>query len=91
VTLFPESFGPIVTFIGFAVLILGGIGSYPGVIVGSLVIGFVVDGSIQLDLPIGTEKMAALRFVLIGLVIMAFMAFRPQGLFGKKEELNLDA
>jgi branched-chain amino acid transport system permease protein len=91
VTLFPDSFAPIVTFIGFAVLILGGIGSYPGVLVGSIVIGFIVDGSIQLDLPIGTEKVAALRYVLIGLVIMAFMAFRPQGLLGKKEELNLDA
>ena len=91
VTLFPDSFAPIVTFIGFAVLILGGIGSYPGVLVGSILIGFIVDGSIQLDLPIGAEKVAALRYVLIGLVIMAFMAFRPQGLLGKKEELNLDA
>jgi branched-chain amino acid transport system permease protein len=91
VTLFPDSFAPIVTFIGFAVLILGGIGSYPGVIVGSIIIGFLVDGSIQLDLPISTDKVAALRYILIGLVIMAFMAFRPQGLFGKKEELNLDA
>jgi ABC-type branched-subunit amino acid transport system permease subunit len=37
------------------------------------------------------DKVAALRFVVIGLAIMAFMAFRPQGIFGKKEELHLDA
>jgi branched-chain amino acid transport system permease protein len=27
----------------------------------------------------------------VGLIIMGMMAFRPQGLFGKKEELHLDA
>ena len=33
-TLFPENFEPIFTFVGFAILILGGIGSYFGVVVG---------------------------------------------------------
>ncbi len=89
-SLYPDDFQPIVTFIGFAVLILGGIGSYPGVIVGSILIGFIVDGTTLLDLPLDPEQVASLRFVLVGLVIMLFMAFRPQGLLGKKEELNLD-
>ncbi len=90
-TLFPENFEPIFTFVGFAILILGGIGSYFGVIVGSVVIGFIVSGTRFLDFPLEADKVAALRFVLVGLIIMGMMAFRPQGLFGKKEELHLDA
>ena len=90
-TLFPNKFEPIFTFVGFAILILGGIGSYFGVVVGSIVIAFIVSGTRFLDFPLDSDKVAALRFVVIGLLIMAVMAFRPQGLFGKKEELYLDA
>jgi branched-chain amino acid transport system permease protein len=90
-TLFPENFEPIFTFVGFAILILGGIGSYFGVVVGSVVIAFIVSGTRFLDFPLDADKVAALRFVVIGLIIMGMMAFRPQGLFGKKEELHLDA
>ena len=90
-SLFPGDFLPIVTFIGFAILILGGIGSYLGVIVASIAIAFVISGPRLLDFPIAAEKVAALRFVIVGLVIMAVMAFRPQGIFGKKEELYLDS
>jgi branched-chain amino acid transport system permease protein len=90
-TLFPNNFEPIFTFVGFAILILGGIGSYFGVVVGSVLIALIVSGTRFLDFPLDADQVAALRFVLIGLIIMAIMAFRPQGLFGKKEELHLDA
>jgi branched-chain amino acid transport system permease protein len=89
--LFPTNFEPIFTFVGFAILILGGIGSYFGVVVGSVVIAVIVSGTRFLDFPLDADQVAALRFVVIGLLIMAIMAFRPQGLFGKKEELHLDA
>lgn len=89
-SLYPENFEPIVTFIGFAILILGGIGSYFGVIVGSIVISFITSGVRFLDFPLSADKVAALRYVVIGLIIMAIMAFRPQGLFGNKQELHLD-
>jgi branched-chain amino acid transport system permease protein len=88
-TLYPQNFLPIVTFTGFAVLILGGLGSYAGVVVASVVVGFLVDGTVLIDFPIDPEKVAALRFVIIGLMIMLIMAFRPQGLLGRKEELHL--
>ncbi len=89
-SLYPENFEPIVTFVGFAILILGGIGSYFGVVLGSILISFIISGVRFLDFPLAADKVAALRFVVIGLIIMAVMAFRPQGLFGKKEELHLD-
>jgi branched-chain amino acid transport system permease protein len=90
-TRFPDNFEPIFTFVGFAILILGGLGSYFGVVLASIVIGFIVSGTRFLDFPLEADKVAALRFVLIGLIIMGMMAFRPQGIFGKKEELHLDA
>jgi len=90
-SLYPENFEPIVTFIGFAILILGGIGSYYGVVLASIVISFIVSGTRFLDLPLDADKVAALRFVLVGLIIMLIMAFRPQGIFGRREELHLDA
>lgn len=89
-SLYPENFEPIVTFIGFAILILGGIGSYFGVVLASILISFIISGVRFLDFPLSADKVAALRFVVIGLIIMGVMAFRPQGLFGKKEELHLD-
>ncbi|MGI9540140.1 MAG: branched-chain amino acid ABC transporter permease, partial [Miltoncostaeaceae bacterium] len=89
-TLFPENFEPIFTFVGFAILILGGIGSYAGSAVAAVVIGFIVLGTRFLDFPLDSEKVAALRFVVIGLIIMLMMIFRPQGIFGKKEELYLE-
>ena len=33
--------------------------------------------------------MASLRFAIVGLVLILLMAFRPQGLFGKREEMVL--
>ena len=35
------------------------------------------------------DKIAALRFILVGLVLIVLMAFRPQGVFGKREEMVL--
>jgi branched-chain amino acid transport system permease protein len=90
-SIYPENFEPIVTFIGFSILILGGIGSYLGVMAASVVISFIISGARFIDFPLEADKVAALRFVIIGLLIMLLMAFRPQGLFGKKEELHLDA
>lgn len=90
-SLYPEDFQPIVTFIGFSILILGGIGSYFGVVLASVVISFIVAGTRFIEFPIEADKVAALRFVVIGLIIMLIMAFRPQGIFGRREELHLDA
>jgi branched-chain amino acid transport system permease protein len=90
-TIYPENFEPIVTFIGFGILILGGMGSYLGTAIGAVVIGFIVAGTRFLDFPLAADKVASLRYVAIGLIIMLVMIFRPQGLLGKKEELHLDA
>jgi branched-chain amino acid transport system permease protein len=85
----PASFEPLFTFIGFVVLLVGGLGNYWAVPLASLVTWFVMDGSRQLSLPISSDNQAALRYIIIGLAIMLLMAFRPQGLFGNKQEMVL--
>jgi branched-chain amino acid transport system permease protein len=60
---------------GIAVIILGGLGSIPGTVVGGLIIG-LLDGFI----PLATTQYAA---SLIGFVIVILiLLFRPQGLWG---------
>jgi branched-chain amino acid transport system permease protein len=85
----PESFEPLFTFIGYAVLVLGGLASYWGVAVGALILWLVLEATRFVDLPLPAEKVAALRFVIVGVALILLMAFRPQGMFGKRQEMVL--
>jgi branched-chain amino acid transport system permease protein len=85
----PEAFLPVFTFIGYAVLVLGGLASYWGVAAGAIIMWTILEGTRFIDLPISAEREAAVRFIIVGLVLILLMAFRPQGLFGKKEEMVL--
>ena len=63
---------------GFAVAIIGGITSAPGVVIAGLLYGIIekfVDGYIS------TAAREAVGFSLVILVLMVF----PQGLFGRRE------
>jgi branched-chain amino acid transport system permease protein len=85
----PEAFLPAFTFIGFAVLVLGGLANYWGVAAGAIIMWTILEGTRFIDLPISAEREAAVRFIIVGLVLILLMAFRPQGMFGKKEEMVL--
>jgi branched-chain amino acid transport system permease protein len=88
-TIHPDDYEPIVTFFAFGVLILGGLANYKGVVVGAIVLWTLLEGTRFVELPISEEKTAALRFAIVGAVLIGLMAFRPQGLFGKREEMVL--
>ena len=75
----PHDYEPIVTFFAFGVLILGGLASYWGVAVGADPPLDPVEGTRFVELPISEEKTAALRFAIVGLVLILLMAFRPAG------------
>ena len=68
-----------VLLIAFAVVILGGIGSFYGAIIAAYLIGFVenigVVALINLDLPTSYRPAIAFSILIIMLI------FRPQGLF----------
>jgi branched-chain amino acid transport system permease protein len=85
----PDEFLPIVTFIGYAVLVMGGLANYWGVAIGAIILWTVLEGMRLVDLPLAGEKIAALRFIVVGMVLILLMAFRPQGIFGKREEMVL--
>jgi branched-chain amino acid transport system permease protein len=85
----PDEFLPIVTFIGYAVLILGGLANYWGVAVGAVILWTVLEGLRFLELPLSETRISALRFMILGIVLIGLMAFRPQGIFGKREEMVL--
>ena len=71
------------------IVILGGLGSYFGVIVGSVVLMTLLEGTRYVELPLAADKVAAIRFIIVGAVLILLMAFRPQGIFGKKQEMLL--
>lgn len=85
----PQAFEPQVSFIGWAVLILGGLASYGGVAAGAIVMWTLLEATRFVDLPFSDTQIASLRFIIIGLVLILLMAFRPQGIFGKREEMVL--
>jgi branched-chain amino acid transport system permease protein len=85
----PSEFEPLVTFFAYAVLILGGLASYWGLIVGSITLWTLLELTRFLDLPFDNTQIAALRFAIVGLVLILLMAYRPQGAFGKREEMVL--
>jgi branched-chain amino acid transport system permease protein len=87
--LVPDEFDPVFTIFGFVIVILGGLGSYFGVLVGSVVLMTLLEGTRYVELPLAADKVAAIRFIIVGVVLILLMAFRPQGIFGKKQEMLL--
>ena len=85
----PAQFEPLFTFLGYAVLVLGGLASYVGVALGAIILWTLLEATRFLDLPLAAEQVAALRFMLVGLALILLMAFRPQGMLGKREEMVL--
>lgn len=85
----PDSFQPLFTFIGYTILVLGGLASYAGVVVGTVIIWVLLEGTRFIDLPLSSDKIAPLRFMIIGLVLILVMVFRPHGILGKRQEMQL--
>jgi branched-chain amino acid transport system permease protein len=85
----PGSFEPLFTFIGFTILIIGGLASYLGVALGSIVLWTLLEATRFIDLPLAAEKVAALRFMIVGIVLILLVAFRPEGILGKRQEMVL--
>ncbi len=87
--LVPDEFDPVFTIFGFVIVILGGFGSYFGVLVGSVVLMTLLEGTRYVELPLAADKVAAIRFIIVGVVLILLMAFRPQGIFGNRQEMLL--
>lgn len=100
----PDSFNADFTFIAFTMLILGGAARILGPVVGAVLFWGALSaiGSILVRLASGdnplippsmmsTDQASNIRFMIVGLVLMLLMIYRPQGLFGDRKEIALDA
>jgi branched-chain amino acid transport system permease protein len=67
----PNGFNIIVSITALAVIILGGMGSIPGVVVGALVL---------IGIPNLLDEFQSYRLLIYGAVLVGIMILRPQGL-----------
>jgi ABC-type branched-subunit amino acid transport system permease subunit len=88
----PGNFVPMETFNAWIIVVLGGSASNVGTILGAFIIQSFYSGTrfMQDVVPLTSHQMGALRIMVIGLLLVIFMMHKPEGLLGKKEELNLE-
>ena len=98
----PDQYQNANTFLAYAALILGGAARVLGPVVGAMLLLFILqfadtglrtlinNGVIPEGLLTATD-VAAIRFVLVGIGLMLLLVFRPQGIFGDRREVMLDA
>ncbi len=88
---YPTSFEPLQTFNAWIIVVVGGAGNNPGTILGAIIF-WTYDAVTRFLLPqlgIDNARLSALRIMVIGLILMILVMWRPQGILGKKEELTL--
>ncbi len=100
----PSFFATDVTFFAYTVLLIGGAARVFGPVVGSIIFWFLISAlgiffsqatsgaDPLIPASIMTQTQASLmRFIFLGLGLMLLMIFRPQGIFGDRRELAIDA
>jgi neutral amino acid transport system permease protein len=98
----PDQYQNANTFLAYAAVILGGAARVLGPVVGAMILLFILqfadtllralisNGVIPEDLLSSTD-VAQIRFILVGVGLMLLLIFRPQGIFGDRREVMLDA
>ncbi len=97
----PDNYSRPFTFFALTIAILGGLGRVWGPVVGGVIFWMLLSGienllkegvandKIPQSLMDGVQ-VGQVRFMLVGLGLMALMVFRPQGIFGDKREIAID-
>jgi branched-chain amino acid transport system permease protein len=100
----PSFFATDVTFFAYTVLLIGGAARVLGPVAGSVIFWFLItalgvffsqatsgpDPLIPASIMTATQA-SLMRFIFLGLGLMLLMIFRPQGIFGDRRELAIDA
>ncbi|SEG83257.1 branched-chain amino acid transport system permease protein [Nonomuraea solani] len=96
----PDVFGTETTFYMYTMLILGGAARVLGPVVGASlfwVLLVLIYGVMSEAVGAGiitfmdTNQVGAMRWILVGLGLILLLIFRPQGIFGDKREIAIDA
>ena len=84
----PDQFLPLVTFYVWIAMIIGGTGRTSGAAAGSLILMVFLEGSrFARDWIPGVSEvqMASVRLALVGLALILFTIYRPQGMMGTRQ------
>jgi neutral amino acid transport system permease protein len=93
----PGNYATTLTFFVWAILLLGGAATIWGPIVGAMVFWVALSltqgilfGAIEAGYAdfMDITQAAQIRFILVGLLVMLLVIYRPQGFFGNKKELS---
>lgn len=96
----PDVFGTEMTFFAYTIVILGGAARVFGPVVGAMIfwVLFVFVGNLLAELVsngyipfMTTIQVGPIRYVLVGLGFILLLVIRPQGIFGDKREIAIDA
>ncbi|MER7500210.1 branched-chain amino acid ABC transporter permease [Nonomuraea pusilla] len=96
----PDIFGTETTFYCYTIVILGGAARVLGPVIGSmifwvllvLVYGVLSEAVAAGYIPFMTSiQVGPVRYILVGLGLILLLVFRPQGIFGDKREIAIDA
>lgn len=98
----PDLYGTEFTFFAYTVLLLGGAARVLGPVVGAAIFWVVlsltdnilnqmVRAGYMPDVIMTGTQVGQVRFMLVGVALMLLMIFRPQGIFGDKRELAINA
>jgi branched-chain amino acid transport system permease protein len=98
----PDNYSTPVTFFALTAAIMGGLGRVGGPVIGAMIFWMILSATdnfltqavaedIIPDAIMTTVEVGAVRFMLVGLGLMLLMIFRPQGIFGDKREIAIDA
>ena len=84
----PDQFVPLLTFYVWIAVIMGGAGRIGGALAGAALLTLFLEGSrfLRDALPFIPEvQMASLRLAVIGLALILFTIYRPEGLLGRSD------
>jgi neutral amino acid transport system permease protein len=97
-----NSFNPEPTFFAYVALILGGTARIWGPVIGSMIFWAIItftDSALRSGIRadyvpewlMDPSQVGAARLMLVGLALILLVVFRPQGMFGDKREIALEA
>jgi len=84
----PDQFLPLVTFYVWIAMIIGGTGRTTGAVAGSFILMVFLEGSrFARDWIPGVSEvqMASVRLAMVGLALILFTIYRPQGMMGSRQ------
>lgn len=88
--LYPGIFDPTFTFFGFVILLIGGLGNYWGIMLGSVVFWTLMEGSRLIETSLSATEQASLRFLVVGFLLIVLSRVYHHGFFGNSRERARD-